>query len=555
MRQLAAGVLALPIVALVVLGALVRRPAVRIAGALGIGGALGLGVLSLVPPPQTVATPPTVTRTLTSGEFQVRVAVGHALRDPVAIEFRTPMDAPTVVEALSIRPATAVHLLWNDAGTRLTVAPVAYWAPGVLHTLTVAAGATDLRGARLQAPLRAIFLTREQTSAAITPTRGVGDRVRLDTAFVVEFERPVDLTAASAALRIDPPVPGRVTPAGDGEGSVLVFRPARPLAPGTTYTVSVRGLTRDADGAPLATLPRLVARTVDAPGVVRFRPHAGATGVGRDQAVSVRFTQPMDRRATSGAFRVTLDGEPIEGTIRWAEKDTVLVFEPATALPYGAKISVSVSDGARSRLGAPLAAAQRSAFTVEPRPESVPARTTTRRPTTSREPTTATKAPAAGSGGGAAAGGTWAAVERYYLGLMNCTRTGGWVTSSGDCSPAGGRAVAPLKLDAGISAKVARPYARVLATQGACSHFIGGNPGDRLRRAGYSSYRWAENLGCRSASSPRASVLGTHLFYQSERPYNGGHYRNLMDPRFDRVGIGVWVSGGRIRLVVNFYRP
>ena len=50
-------------------------------------------------------------------------------------------------------------------------------------------------------------------------------------------------------------------------------------------------------------------------------------------------------------------------------------------------------------------------------------------------------------------------------------------------------------------------------------------------------------------------MLGSHLFFQSERPYSGGHYVNLMNSAYDRVGIGVWVSGGRVRLVIDFYHP
>jgi uncharacterized protein YkwD len=87
-----------------------------------------------------------------------------------------------------------------------------------------------------------------------------------------------------------------------------------------------------------------------------------------------------------------------------------------------------------------------------------------------------------------------------------------------------------------------------------CTHFSGGNPGARLRAAGYTSYVWAENLGCRSGD-PFAAVLGSHLFFQSERSYNGGHYVNLMSAQYDRVGLAVWVSGGRVRLVVDFYHP
>ena len=116
------------------------------------------------------------------------------------------------------------------------------------------------------------------------------------------------------------------------------------------------------------------------------------------------------------------------------------------------------------------------------------------------------------------------------------------------------RAHSRSRLDASISTKVSRPYAKLLATRNICNHFIGGTPGDRLRRAGYTSYIWAENLGCRSGS-PAASVLGSHLFFQSERSYSGGHYVNLMNAKYDRVGIGVWVSSGRVRLVVDFYHP
>ena len=137
---------------------------------------------------------------------------------------------------------------------------------------------------------------------------------------------------------------------------------------------------------------------------------------------------------------------------------------------------------------------------------------------------------------------------------MNCTRTGGWVQSDGDCSSPGGRNVRALILDSGITSRVARPYARMLAQTNQCSHFIGGDPSDRLRSAGYTNYTWAENFGCRSGN-PYGAVLGSHLFFQSEKPYNGGHYRNLMNADFDRVGIGVWVAGGRVRLVIDFYHP
>ena len=220
------------------------------------------------------------------------------------------------------------------------------------------------------------------------------------------------------------------------------------------------------------------------------------------------------------------------GRETWSRDGQTLVFHPKKQLPYGAKVTVSVDRTARSAAGADVGGTTRARFSVVPKP--------------------VVDAFGIPTGAAGAVNGSWLAVEQYYLRLMNCTRTGGWVTSSGACSGPGGRDVAPLSLNGSMSARVSRPYARLLATRGACDHFIGGNPGDRLRAAGWTGYNWGENIGCRSGN-PYSAVLGTHLFYQREKPYNGGHYRNLMNPGFRQVGIGVWVSGGRVRLVIDFY--
>ncbi|MBM4409104.1 MAG: hypothetical protein FJ038_11050 [Chloroflexi bacterium] len=154
-----------------------------------------------------------------------------------------------------------------------------------------------------------------------------------------------------------------------------------------------------------------------------------------------------------------------------------------------------------------------------------------------------------------AGGSSWIAVEAYYLVLINCTRTGGWVQKNGKCKGAGSRKVAPLKLDAGISANVARPYAKKLALAGACTHFSGGGPSARLRRAGFSSQRWAENLSCPPGMTPSQTAVYSIRYFQNEKPWNRGHYRNLMNPAYDRVGIGIWAANGRVIIVSDFYRP
>ena len=545
MRKLAAAVLAAPILATFYLPLLMRRSvALRVGIVVALGAVITVAGFGFAAPSATTATPPLPPVVpLSNAAFTSTIAADSELDEAVTISFSAPMDATSVEASLDVEPRAAVRLDWDPSRTRVTIRPKARWAADTYHTITVRPGALAQTGRPMAVPARAVFLTREATAAAIEPTALDGERATVSTAFRISFDQPVEIGDVRLALVTTPEIRGALDLApAPGGGSAFVFTPAAPLAPGAAYTIRLEGL-RDASGAPLAATPSVAVTTTEAPGVVRFRPLHRTTNVERSATLSVRFTQPMDRATTKDAFVVTAGAKAVAGTVSFAEKDTVLVFKPSTLLPYGAEVEMLVKNTARSAAGAPLTAASSVRIRVEEKP--VPASTGS---------SGGSSGSGAGSSGGAVGGGSWGAVETYYLGLMNCTRTGGWVTSSGGCSSPGGRNVAALKLDSGISSKVARPYAKKLATSGACSHFIGGNPGDRLRAAGYTSYIWAENLGCRSGD-PYKAVLGSHLYFQSEHSYSGGHWVNMMNSKYDRVGIGVWVSGGRVRLVVDFYHP
>jgi uncharacterized protein YkwD len=543
LHQAAVAVLAVPIVVGIYLTALLRRSILARAGlALGLALVLGIGVIGAGRPATTVATPPTPILPLTQASFRTTFSTDRGLTDPVTIEFSTPMDPASVTATVKVDPPTTVNLVWNTSGTELTIWPASRWAVATLHTVTVHAGTLARSGQPLMRPARAAFLTRDATTGSVVATDPIGARVSISTSFLVSFAEPVDPQTVRTAIRLDPPTAGRIQSTNPAEGPTqYLFVPSAPLLPDVPYRLIVSGV-RDTDGLPVEGIA-LAVRTIKAPAVVRFRPRADTLDVPREAAISVRFTEAMDRRSTAGAFSVAADGKAVAGKVAWAEHDSVLVFTPSVVLPYGATVSMDVAQGATAVTGVPLGTPAHGTFKTIAKPA----------PPKPAPPKPASAARTS-SGGSAVGGGSWGAVETYYLGLMNCTRTGGWVTSTGACSSPGGRNVAALKLDSGISSKVSRPYAKRLAVGADCSHFIGGTPGDRLRRAGYTSYRWAENLGCRSGA-PRSAVLGSHLYFQSEKSYNGGHYVNLMNALYDRVGIGVWVYSGRVRLVVDFYRP
>ena len=153
----------------------------------------------------------------------------------------------------------------------------------------------------------------------------------------------------------------------------------------------------------------------------------------------------------------------------------------------------------------------------------------------------------------------WLTDEAFYLKMYNCTRTGGWVTSTGSCTAYGsGRYsayVRPLTRSGAISDLVTRPYAKVLAVRNLCGHNYDSNLTTRLARAGFRGSAWGENLACRSGMSVRGTIIWAHRVFQSEKSYNGPHWKNIKNRNFTQIGIGIWNASGRVRLVTDFYRP
>lgn len=540
MRKLAAAVLALPILLPMYVPIVLRRSiALRVALMLGVGGVLGLGALGIVTPHQTAAVPASSPAPVANTAFGPVVRAGVASNVGVDVTFSRPMDHASVAAAVTVNPTAAVSLVWDASSQSVTIRPTVAWAPATLYSITIGTAATDTTGRPLDAPTRAAFVTRAATRATIAPTAQIGSRVAARTAFAVSFDHPVDFALASAAFHIEPAVRGTTAPSGSDAHMGFTFTPAAPLAPNVAYRVSLVGPIADVEGTMIEMPAVLSVTPLHAPGVIRFRPLNGTTNADRATALSVRFTERMNRKSTAAAWSATADGKRLTGKIEWAEGDTVLVFSPSAPLPAGAKIVMTVGIGATSAAGIPL-------------DQVFVARASVVKPAKSGGGTTV---PIPHASGGTVGAGSWYAIEVYYLKLMNCTRTGGWVTSSGACSSPGGLSTPPIILDAGISNKVTRPYAKLLATSRACDHFLNGTPTDRLHRAGYSGWA-AENIGCLNVPNPYASMIGTQTFFQNEKPCSGYcHYANLMNPAYKKCGIGVWIWHGQTRVVIDFYHP
>ena len=149
--------------------------------------------------------------------------------------------------------------------------------------------------------------------------------------------------------------------------------------------------------------------------------------------------------------------------------------------------------------------------------------------------------------------------------LVNCMRTGGYVTKAGRCKGYGSgkhsRYVKPLKRSAKISKRVSWPWARKsVQFYGTRTCWIGhsknGSTVDkRFASASLKHVANGENMGCGMWGGAQDTALRVVRMWQAEkgRSYRP-HWKQLKDPDFKSAGVGVAKYGRRkVQVVVNFY--
>jgi hypothetical protein len=465
---------------------------------------------------------------------------GLPLDVPFQVQFTKPMNESTVAAAVTITPEIKYRTQWDATGQILSVAPIPYWQPYTLYTVDISTAATDQEGLGLTAAVHESFQSGSPTAGELSATKMFGGRASPSTSFQVTFTRPVKLATVLLRLSISPSVDVSIVgdDPTDAASTVFTLTPKKPLETDTSYAVRMADGGTDVAGAPLRPVAEFDVLTLKAPAAT-FTPQNGAVSYDPNQPVSVKFSVPMDQKSATAALTVEANGLPWSGSTYWTDDSMTLVWTPKHSFYAGTRVSVRVRSTARSTAGLTMAGTVGVDFVV----------------TSPRARAYATGVKIPWTGGVASTTSPWHAAELYYLSLMNCTRTGGWVTSAGLCSTQTHHtmpAQSPLVFNAGIANNVARPYAKVMADRVVLTHYLDGTtPPGRLAAGGYPGYSWGENVA--SPSNPNQSgMISIEVFFQNESWYKGGHYYNIMNPRLHSAGIGVWVSNST-RVVIDFY--
>jgi len=292
----------------------------------------------------------------------------------IEVIFDQPMDQRSVEGAFQLFPTVNGRFEWIDART-LRFQPDSLWDRGQSYEVIISSDARSLEKVPLREPFRLHFAAvgfLEVTQ--VIPANGSQDVDPTNLAITVMFNRPVVPLAALAEqenfpqpLQVQPPVTGK------GEWintSVYVFRPAEPLAGGSTYTVRVqRGLT-DTTGGLLAADYEWSFST-SPPVVVATQPADGAEMVSVKPQIQVQFSMPVDPVSAADSFRLSRDSEEVPGDLHVVRN--TLYFTPTRQLEFAALYRAELARGLRAAAGGVHGMRQDYSFTFRtvPLPEIV----------------------------------------------------------------------------------------------------------------------------------------------------------------------------------------
>jgi len=490
---------------------------------------------------QGAAARPTPDATKPVSILPVSLGVGVPTTNPVRVTFDQPMNRQSVEDALVLLPASGWRGAWSNDSRPLSLVPTGRWMTDARYLIRVGGSATQQDGVPFVSDRRFSFTTetapivtdfqlyyaeeepadrvRARTQAeadsatATTPvepvTQDTATGVSAATRITLGFSTTMNRTDVESRFSIRPFVPGSIS----WDGNALVFEPSQHLESGARYAVSVVGA-HDVHGNRLNGDVSFSFTVRPGAQIVKVSPPGGAKDV-TPSNVQVWFSQPMETAATGDAFVLTdtTAKAAVAGSVAWNEAGTQLTFTPKSALVRGHSFTISVGDGARD-LDRNAVAGTWAFTTKAPPPPPVI------RPTGPPAPSD---------------------VLQYALWQINQSRAA--------------YGFAPLVLDAAIT-KEATAYAWDLMNYNYFSHVgrDGSHVEDRLRRAGI-SFSWSgENL-CylNGGGGVKATLNWCHSVFMAE-PYPGyaNHKGNILGPDYKRVGIGIAVSGTRIKIVWDF---
>lgn len=305
---------------------------------------------------ETVGVCPVVSSTIPANG-----ALGVPFNQIISVTFNEAVDPSTVNASTFIvkkADGTAVTGNVSYSGTTATFTPTTFLSPNTTYTGRITTGVKDPNGNALQTDYVWTFSTGMIIVPVVTGTDPAPNEINvaLNKIITATFSVPMDpLTINSSTFTVKQ---GTNTVAGviTYTGSTVSFKSTNPLAANTVYTVTVTtGAKSFSQATPLAANYVWSFTTVPTPTVTSTDPLPNAIAVDLNKTVTANFSIAMDPTTINATtFTLKQGTTVIPGVVTYTGGNTAS-FNPVNALDAGLVYTATITTGATSTAGVPLA--------------------------------------------------------------------------------------------------------------------------------------------------------------------------------------------------------
>jgi hypothetical protein len=305
---------------------------------------------------ETVGVCPVVSSTIPANG-----ALGVPFNQIISVTFNEAVDPSTINASTFIvkkADGTAVTGNVSYSGTTATFTPTSLLSANTTYTGRITTGVKDTNGNALQTDYVWTFSTGMIIVPVVTGTDPTPNEINvgLNKIITATFSVPMDpLTINSSTFTVKQ---GTNTIAGviTYTGLTVSFKPTNPLAANTVYTVTVTtGAKSFSQATPLAANYVWSFTTVPTPTVTSTDPLPNAIAVDLNKTVTANFSIAMDPTTINATtFTLKQGTTVILGVVTYTGGNTAS-FNPVNALDAGLVYTATITTGATSTAGVPLA--------------------------------------------------------------------------------------------------------------------------------------------------------------------------------------------------------
>lgn len=296
-------------------------------------------------------------------------ATSVVINTNIAATFNMAMNPATLTTSTFTvaGPGGAVAGTVAYSGTTATFTPSAVLAYNSIYTATITTGAKNPGGVSMVANYTWSFttVTPAPTVISTVPVNGATN-VPIGQVLRATFDEAMTPASISTStFRVTGP--GGVAVAGTVaySGVVATFTPTANLASNTLYTATITTGAASLTGIPLAANYVWTFTTITPPPlVIATIPLNGSTSVPIGQVLTATFNEAMTPASINATtFRLTgPGGAAVGGTVTYS--GVAATFTPSTSLAYNTLYTATITTGAASLAGTPLAANYVWSFTT-----------------------------------------------------------------------------------------------------------------------------------------------------------------------------------------------